>query len=149
LAEPAPDVAAGSRAPAASIASGAPAAVPLAPRREELQTVFRRSVDLESVPVLSAHVIDGHPVLPVALILEWMAEAAVHRNPGLVVCGVDDFRLFKGVILGHQTPSTVELRAGMPIRQAAQFAVTIELCGTLPSGKEVTHARAVIILGDR
>ena len=127
----------------------APAAVPLAPASEELHTVFRREVDLESVPVLSAHVIDGHPVLPVALILEWMAEAAVHRNPGLLVCGVDDFRLFKGVILGHQKPSAVELKAGKPVRRAAQFEVPVELCGTLASGKEVIHARAVIVLGDR
>jgi acyl transferase domain-containing protein/NAD(P)-dependent dehydrogenase (short-subunit alcohol dehydrogenase family) len=124
-------------------------AVPLAPAREELQTVFRREVDLESVPVLSAHVIDGHAVLPVALILEWMAEAAVHRNPGLLVCGVDDFRLFKGVILGHQNPASVELRAGKPVRRAGQFAVPVDLCGTLASGKEVVHARAVIVLGDR
>ena len=107
-------------------------------------------MDLESVPVLSAHVIDGHPVLPVALILEWMAEAAVHRNPGLLVCGVDDFRLFKGVILGHQKPSEQSSsRRASRSAAAAQFAVPVELCGTLASGKEVVHARAVIVLGDR
>ncbi len=89
-----------------------PASPASSTEREPLTTVFRRDVDLESVPVLAAHVIDGHPVLPVALILEWMAEAALHRNPGLVVCGVDDFRLFKGVILGHQKPATVELLCG-------------------------------------
>jgi NAD(P)-dependent dehydrogenase (short-subunit alcohol dehydrogenase family)/acyl carrier protein len=130
-------------------ASSAPAAGSVSPSRDELHTVFRREVDLESVPVLSAHVIDGHPVLPVALMLEWMAEAAVHRNPGLSVCGVDDFRLFKGVILGHQKPAAIELRAGKPVRRAAQFAVPLELCGTLASGREIVHARAVVVLGDR
>ena len=137
------------RAEAQSSIAPTPASGPLAPAREELQTVFRREVDLESVPVLSAHVIDGHAVLPVALILEWMAEAAVHRNPGLLVCGVDDFRLFKGVILGHQKPASIELRAGKPARRAAQFAVPVDLCGTLANGKEVVHARTVIVLGDR
>ena len=73
----------------------------------------------------------------------------MHRNPGLLVCGVDDFRLFKGVILSHQKPATIELRAGKPVRRAGQFAVPVELCGTLASGKEVTHARAMIVLGDR
>ena len=80
---------------------------------------------------LSAHVIDGHPVLPVALILEWMAEAALHRNPGLLVCGVDDFRLFKGVILGHQKPATVELRAGKPVRRG---------CSIRGAGRALRHA---------
>ena len=117
--------------------------------REELQTVFRRVVDLESVPVLSAHVIDGHAVLPVAMTLEWMAEAAIHRNPGLLVCGVDDFRLFKGVILGHQKPATIELRAGKPVRRAGHFMVPVELCGTLGNGRDLVHARSVIVLGDR
>jgi malonyl CoA-acyl carrier protein transacylase/NAD(P)-dependent dehydrogenase (short-subunit alcohol dehydrogenase family) len=116
--------------------------------REPLSTVFRRDVDLESVPVLSSHVIDGHPVLPVALILEWMAEAALHRNPGLVVCGVDEFRLFKGVILGHQKPAAVALLSGKPMRRGGQFAVPVELTGTLANGKAVAHARGVIVLAD-
>ncbi len=115
---------------------------------EPLRAVFRRDVDLESLPVLAAHVIDGHPVLPVALILEWMAEAALHRNPGLVVCGVRDFRLFKGVILGHQKPAAVELLSGKPVRQNGQFEVPVELSGNLANGKAVAHARAVIVLGD-
>ena len=129
-------------------ASTIPLATPATLDGASIQTVFRREVDLESIPVLAAHVIDGHPVLPVALILEWMAEAALHRNPGLSVCGVDDFRLFKGVILGNQKPATVELRAGKAVRRAPHFAVPVELCGTLASGKAVAHARAVIVLGD-
>ena len=117
--------------------------------REPLSTVFTRDVDLESVPVLSSHVIDGHPVLPVAISLEWMAEAALHRNPGLSVCRVDEFRLFKGVILGHQKPATIELRAGKPRkRRSGYFAVPVELSGTLGNGKAVAHARGVIVLGE-
>ena len=78
-----------------------------------------------------------------------MAEAALHRNPGLLVCGVDDFRLFKGVILGQEKPATVELRAGKPVRRGDEFALPVELSGTLASGKPVAHARGVIVLGDR
>ena len=132
----------------AAVARTKPASPAPSTDREALSTVFRRDVDLELLPVLSAHVIDGHPVLPVALILEWMAEAALHRNPGLVVCGVDDFRLFKGVILSQQKAAAVELLAGKPVRRAGQFAVPVELSGTLANGKAVAHARAVVVLGD-
>ena len=97
--------------------------------------MFRREVDLESLPVLAAHVIDGHAVLPVAMILEWMAEAALHRNPGLVVCGVDDFRLFKGVILGHQKPATVELRAGKPVRRDGSSWCRSSFAARLPTAR--------------
>jgi acyl transferase domain-containing protein len=132
-----------SNAPATTVSAARPV------QDQSLGRVFRRSVDLESLPVLASHVIDGHAVLPVAMILEWMAEGAVHRNPGLVVCGVDDFRLFKGVILGEGQTATVDLWAGKAVRRGDEFVVPVELRGTLGNGKHVAHARASIVLGDR
>ena len=67
------------------------------------------------------HVIDGHAVLPMAMILEWLAEGAVHRNPGLVVRGVDNLRLFKGVILGDREPGVVDVAAGKAVRDGDEF----------------------------
>jgi len=116
---------------------------------QKMETVFRRAVDLEWLPVLASHVIDGHAVLPMAIIMEWMAEAAVHRNPGLVVCGVDDLRIYKGVILGASHETTVELRVGKALRSGLQFIVPVELKGTLASGREVAHARADVVLDER
>ena len=39
-----------------------------------MEPVFERRIDLDSLPVIRSHVIDGHAVLPLALILEWLAE---------------------------------------------------------------------------
>jgi NAD(P)-dependent dehydrogenase (short-subunit alcohol dehydrogenase family) len=115
----------------------------------KLETVFQRAVDLESLPVLASHVIDGHAVLPLALMMEWLAEGAAHRNPGLVVRGLDDVRLFKGVILKDRQRATVEIRAGRAVRDDGVFKVPVELGGTLPSGRDVAHARADVILAER
>ena len=90
---------------------------------EKLESVFHRTVDLDSLPVLASHVIDGHAVLPMAIILEWLAEGAVHRNPGLVVCGLDNLRLYKGVIIGEHTRPRVEIRVGKAVRREDQFIV--------------------------
>jgi hypothetical protein len=57
--------------------------------------------------------------------------------------------VFKGKILGHHKPATVELRAGKPQRRDRQFTVPVELTGALASGKAVAHARGVVVLGDR
>jgi acyl transferase domain-containing protein/NAD(P)-dependent dehydrogenase (short-subunit alcohol dehydrogenase family)/acyl carrier protein len=134
--------------PALNSSSASPAKSLPPSRDENLATVFRRSVDCESLPVLTAHVIDSHAVLPVAMILEWMAEGAVHRNPGLAVCGVDEFRLFKGVILSDGRGATVDLCAGKAVRRGDQFVVPVELRGTLANGRDVAHARASIVLGE-
>jgi acyl transferase domain-containing protein/NAD(P)-dependent dehydrogenase (short-subunit alcohol dehydrogenase family) len=115
----------------------------------KLETAFRREVSLETIPVLASHVIDGHPVVPMALILEWLAEGAAHRNPGLVVAGVDDMKLFKGVILNGPPSVAVEIRAGKAARVRGDVRVTVEMCGTLPAGREAPLARAEIVLAER
>ncbi len=122
-------------------------AIPTADRK--LEPVFRRTVDLDSLPVLASHVIDGHAVLPMAIMLEWLAEGAVHRNPGLVVTGIDDLRLLKGVILNPGPQTSVEVRVGKAVRHGSQFIVPTELKGIVADGREVAHARADIILADR
>jgi hypothetical protein len=125
---------------------------PPAPARtadRKLETVFRRKVDVEALPILASHVIDGHAVLPLAIMMEWLAEGAANRNPGLVVRGMDDLRLQKGVVLKDREPATVEVRVGKATGADGDFIVPVELCGTLPNGREVAHARADVILADR
>ncbi|MFI5455292.1 MAG: SDR family NAD(P)-dependent oxidoreductase [Isosphaerales bacterium] len=130
-------------------ASSRPAPAPARAADRKLETVFRRTVGVESMPILASHVIDGNAVLPMAIMMEWLAEGAAHRNPGLVVSGLDDVRLFKGVILKDRQPATVDVRVGKAIRSDGGFIVPVELRGILPSAREVTHARADVVLADR
>ena len=99
--------------------------------------------------MLASHIIDGHAVLPMAIILEWLAEGAIHRNPGLVVRGLDNLRLFKGVKIGEGEEATVEIRVGKASRSDGHFIVPAELSGILANGREVAHAQADVILADR
>jgi acyl transferase domain-containing protein/NAD(P)-dependent dehydrogenase (short-subunit alcohol dehydrogenase family) len=119
-----------------------------ASRCERPFPAFRRVVDLKSLPVLRDHVIDGRAVLPMALVLEWLVEGALHRNPGLVVSGVDNLRLYKGVILGQSERAIVDVVPGKATRKGAEFAVPVKLRGTLETGREVIHARADVLLGE-
>jgi NAD(P)-dependent dehydrogenase (short-subunit alcohol dehydrogenase family) len=136
--------------PTASVtATPTPKSTATLPAERKPEPVFRRAVDLESLPVIASHVIDGHPVLPMAIMLEWLAEGAIHRNPGLVVSGIDDLRLFKGVILNHSPQASVEVCVGKAVRHGSQFVVPTELKGIMAGGREIAHARADVILTDR
>ena len=116
----------------------------------QFRTVMERTIDLETSPILHSHVIDGHAVVPIALIQEWLCEAALQRNPGLVVRGVNDLRLLKGIVLRGNQGVSVQLRAGKATRRDGEFVVPVELIGTLSSnGRQVTHARADVVLADR
>ena len=84
--------------PAAGIdppASAAPATQP------ELSPALARRLDLDRHPFLLSHVIGGYPVLPVAVMQEWLGHAALHDNPGLLLLGFDEFRVLKGVVLSN------------------------------------------------
>ena len=115
----------------------------------QLEVVFRREVSVRSMPVLADHVIDGHAVLPMAILLEWAAEAAMHRNPGLVVRGVDDLKLFKGVVLHGPETAELEIAAGRAARLGDEFRVPVELRGSLRNGRPIVHARAEVVLAAR
>ena len=124
----------------------APSAPPLP---TPLSTVFEGPVDVEAIPVLRSHVIDGRPVLPMALILEWLALGAMQRNPGLLFGGIEDVRLLKGVIVRDDQPETLRVLAGKATRADGLYRVPVELRGTLASGREFVHARGAVVLGDR
>jgi hypothetical protein len=129
--------------------SGSPRAAESVDISTTVQPVFERKVDIGSLPVIQSHVIDGHAVLPMALILEWLAEGAVQRHPGMVVLGLENVRLFKGVVLRGHRPATVSIRAGKRERRGDSYFVPVALFGRLDSGKDVTHTRGEVILADR
>jgi hypothetical protein len=86
---------------------------------------------------------NGKAVLPAALIMEWFAHGAMHNNPGLVLKGVTDFRIFKGVILDPDSRIHIQILAGNLSEENGELSLPIELRqGT------VIHAGAGIVLGN-
>ena len=73
-----------------------PATIPKVAAHSTLKTVFERPLDLDAMPILRSHVIDGRAVVPMALMLEWLAQGALQRNPGLSFRGVDHLKVIKG-----------------------------------------------------
>jgi NAD(P)-dependent dehydrogenase (short-subunit alcohol dehydrogenase family) len=121
----------------------APAAPPSGPG--PLSVAFERSVDLGQFPVLTDHVLDGRPVVPAVLLLEWLAHAALHHNPGLHFHGCDDFRILHGVILDEPAPPVVRVAAGKAALRGGLWVAPAEVRGRR-GGREVVHARADVVL---
>jgi acyl transferase domain-containing protein/acyl carrier protein len=116
-----------------------------APRTAALPAAFEQTLHLADFPVLSDHVLDGRPVVPMALILEWLAHAALHANPGLVFHGCDEFRILHGVVLDGVAP-VVRAGAARATRRDGLFVAPVELRGRHGDGREVLHARAEVLL---
>ena len=113
-----------------------------------LAQTARREIDVERYPVLKSHCLDGRPVVPLALITEWLAHGALHANPGMALHGIDNLRLLKGITL-EEGRKTIRLMAGKPLRKGTLFEVDVEIRDGVKDGLEVIHSQAKAILADR
>jgi len=116
---------------------------------DELPVVFERTVATDTHEFLASHVLNGCAVLPAAMTLEWLAHGALHGNPGLRFVGVDDLRVFNGVVLAPGESRRIRVGAATARRQGDDFLVTAELCSGGSNGRRVLHARAEIVLASR
>jgi NAD(P)-dependent dehydrogenase (short-subunit alcohol dehydrogenase family)/acyl carrier protein len=128
--------------------SASPADAPVAaapPARMSL--LYEREIDVKTHPVLTSHVIGGKAVVPLALMAEWFAHAALHENPGLILHGLEDVRVLNGIRLGEES-KLIRLLAGKARRRQGLYEVDLELRNGVREGKDVLHSRARAILAE-
>ncbi len=107
---------------------------------------FDLDLSIDQFPFLKSHVIDGKAVLPMAVIVEWLAHGAIHNNPGLRFQGFNDLRVLKGVILDAERTYTIQVMTGKAIKSDGVHVIPVEISGVLADGRSVPHARARIQL---
>jgi len=107
---------------------------------------FDLELSIDQYPFLESHVIDGKAVLPMAVMIEWMAHAAIHNNPGLRFHGFNDLRVLKGVILEPGQTHTLQVMTGKAFKSGGVHVVPVELSGMTAKGQQLVHSRARIVL---
>ena len=121
-----------------------------APEHARLDTfggalAFEREVSVAALPFLESHVINGRAVLPAALMVEWLAQAALHGNPGMRFHGLDDFKVLKGVVLDAGQVVTVGLLAGPGKSRDKLHVVPVRMVSQA-GGRQLVHAQADVLL---
>jgi NAD(P)-dependent dehydrogenase (short-subunit alcohol dehydrogenase family) len=114
-----------------------------------LSEALSLTMTVDNYPFLRSHVIDGKAVLPMAVIVEWLAHGALHGNPGLRFHGFNDLRICKGVIFDEATPCTLRIMAGKAEKKDSFHIVPLELHSSSAKGDDQLHARAEIVLATR
>jgi NAD(P)-dependent dehydrogenase (short-subunit alcohol dehydrogenase family) len=120
---------------------------PPAVDQRQLTLCFEREIDIIQYPVLQSHIIDEKPVVPLALMMEWFAHGALHQNPGLILHGLDDIRVLKGIRLEHEK-HRIRLFTGKLKKTDEFYDVPVELRGASEGGQDLIHAQARAILSD-
>jgi NAD(P)-dependent dehydrogenase (short-subunit alcohol dehydrogenase family) len=111
-----------------------------------ISKAFDLEVSIEQYPFLKSHVIDGKAVLPMAVMIEWMAHGAIHNNPGLRFHGFNDLRVLKGVTLEQGQAHTLQVMTGKSFKSGGVHVVPVELSGVTATGQQFVHSRARIVL---
>ncbi|MEA3279363.1 MAG: SDR family NAD(P)-dependent oxidoreductase, partial [Thermodesulfobacteriota bacterium] len=122
--------------------------VSLSDTKVNLSLTAKREIDINSYPVLGSHILDGKPVVPFALITEWLGHGALHENPGLFFHGIDDMRILSGIKLNNNK-KMIRLMAGKSRKKGSFFEVDVEIRDGIKDGVEMIHSRAKAILTDR
>ena len=117
------------------------------PQLQPLNLSAKREIDLQALPVLKAHKLGGRPVVPFALITEWLAHSALHANPGLNLLGIDNLRLLKGIAL-DSGKKLIRLMAGKAKKNGSTYEVDVEIRNGMQGGREVVHSSAKAILAN-
>ena len=105
------------------------------------------TLSIDRFPAMKDHVLNGRAVIPAAFLLEWSAQAALHRHPGLELQGVDQFKILKGVILDPREEQQIIWMTGTPESAADHLRVPVEIRSSTADLR--LHARAQILLGPR
>jgi NAD(P)-dependent dehydrogenase (short-subunit alcohol dehydrogenase family) len=117
-------------------------------KKEKLSLTVKREIDVHTYPILDAHILDGKPVVPFALIAEWLGHGALHENPGLLLHGLDDMRIFHGIKL-DQKKKLIRLMAGKTRKKGSIFEVTVEIRNGIKDNRDIIHSSARAILTDK
>ncbi len=144
---------AASQAPAEIVAiagsTSSPAiSIPASPS-QPLAEAFALTLTVDGYPFLRSHVLDGKAVLPMAVIVEWLAHGALHGNPGFRFHGFNDLRICKGVVFDQETPCSLQVLAGRAEKRDSFYLVPVELRSTDREGRTILHTRAEIVLASR
>jgi hypothetical protein len=121
---------------------------PAAGAAQGLSLTLRRELDVAGYPVLGSHVLDGKPVVPFALMADWLGHGAMKENPGLTLFGLDEVRVLKGIRLDAEK-RLVRLMAGKAIKNGDLFVADVEIRDGVQEGREVVHYRAKAVLCEK
>ncbi len=119
---------------------------PEPPQNLYLSNAFDLDLNIDQFSLLKSHVIDGKAVVPAALMIEWLAHAAVHNHPGLKFQGFNDLRVLKGIILEAGQSYNLQAMTGKAIKSDGLHVVPVELSGHDEQGRAVAHVRARVVL---
>ncbi|MDQ6975621.1 MAG: beta-ketoacyl synthase N-terminal-like domain-containing protein [Mariprofundaceae bacterium] len=117
--------------------------------KQSLESAFELTLSLDNYPFLSSHVMNHQAVLPMAMMIEWMAHAAIHQNPGLLFHGFEGLRVLKAITIQHAEQRVLSMVTGAVQCHQGQYTVAVEIHAIDAHKEHTIHAHATLLLVDQ
>ncbi|MFN2310147.1 MAG: polyketide synthase dehydratase domain-containing protein, partial [Gammaproteobacteria bacterium] len=105
-----------------------------------------RTLRLAELPLMKQHRIGGNPVLPTVWATAWMAAAAEQAHPGFHYQGLENYRLYNGVVFDGSESDQYALELSVREQTATDLLCAARITSTDRGGKQVNHYAADVIL---
>jgi hypothetical protein len=102
-----------------------------------------KTLSVQTHPILTAHVLAGRAVLPLAWMMDWLAEAA-RAGQSLDFQGFDDFRVHRRLALDPGQTLVVHLAAGPARPEGGGMVRPVRLEAERPDEPVIAEGRAVL-----
>jgi len=112
-----------------------------------MDVAFERKISVDDYSFLKSHVLDGNAVLPVSVMIEWLAHGAIQTNPGLSFSGFNEMKVLKGLKFGRRETPRFQVLAGKALRAEGEFYVPVELRSAIQGPEYNLNASAEMVLG--
>ena len=113
----------------------------------QLDMAFERKISIDDYSFLKSHVLDGNAVLPVSMMIEWLAHGAIQTNPGLAFSGFNELKVLKGLKFNRNETPMFQVHSGKGLKAEGGFTVPVELRSAAAGGEYHLNARAEMVLG--
>jgi hypothetical protein len=110
-----------------------------------MKVLHRQELDLARCPVLKDHVLGGKPVVPLALMAEWLGHSVMHQGKFERLFGLDEVRVLSGIRLDEPL-KVIRLLAGSPTEVGSAVQIPVEIRDEYQGGSAKVHARAIGLL---
>ncbi len=101
---------------------------------------------LQNMPILDSHVIGGRSVVPLALILEWIADSVKKKFPKWHFKGMDNLQVLRGIRLPEHADYHINMYADKVQEDANTLKVEVEVKGSWEREDDRLHYRSTVHL---
>ncbi|MBW0119429.1 KR domain-containing protein, partial [Pseudonocardia abyssalis] len=109
-------------------------------------TAARDLAGLVDDPVIQAHRIGAHPVLPATFGLGWLVAVVERAHPGLTVVEVGDFQVHKGIVFDGPVPERLRVQVDAASVDGTGVRVRAAVRSGDPHGLAPSHYAATLRL---